>query len=327
MGRLAQHADVGAGAEHALLAGGDHHGSHFRMLEAEALDRVVELDVHAQIVGVQLELVPRPEAAALVDVHRQRRHRPVEGELPVPVPRWLRPEIDDHPLACPCLILHEAGDARPRSQPSIAHSALAVLPPRFSQPCGVPPSRYALSPAAELVGLTIVVQGDLAFDHVEELHLTGAENDFVGLHALGAGAERRDHRPDLSLEEPRAQHVPLLRVPVERHDGVVGPASHVEPAVRRRLEQGPDGDAEGPRHLPQRVERRGEAPGLDLRQHARGEPRLLGKLPLPELALRAQRLDPLAEATHGPPLRRASLPAGAARARRTPASSSSGRDG
>ena len=44
------------------------------MLEAQPLDRVGELDVDAEIVGVELELVPRAERRMLVDRHRQRRN-------------------------------------------------------------------------------------------------------------------------------------------------------------------------------------------------------------------------------------------------------------
>ena len=41
------------------------------MLEADAVDRVVQLDVHAQVVGVQLELVARAQAGVLVYVTGQ----------------------------------------------------------------------------------------------------------------------------------------------------------------------------------------------------------------------------------------------------------------
>ena len=54
-----------------------HDRAHLGMLEAQPLHRVVELDVHAEVVGVQLQLVARHQAALLVDVHRQGRDRPV----------------------------------------------------------------------------------------------------------------------------------------------------------------------------------------------------------------------------------------------------------
>jgi hypothetical protein len=42
------------------------------VLEADAVDGVVELDVHAQVVAVELELVAGAQAAVLVEVGRQR---------------------------------------------------------------------------------------------------------------------------------------------------------------------------------------------------------------------------------------------------------------
>ena len=62
----------------------DDDGVDLGMLEADALQRVGELDVDAEIVGVEFELVVvRPQAGVFLDVHRQRRDRAVEGELPV----------------------------------------------------------------------------------------------------------------------------------------------------------------------------------------------------------------------------------------------------
>jgi hypothetical protein len=42
------------------------------VLEADAVDGVVQLDVHAQVVAVELELVAGAQAAVLVEVGRQR---------------------------------------------------------------------------------------------------------------------------------------------------------------------------------------------------------------------------------------------------------------
>ena len=55
------------------------------MLEAQAVQRVVQLDVDAEVVAVELELVARGDALVLGDVERERRDRAVEGELPVVV--------------------------------------------------------------------------------------------------------------------------------------------------------------------------------------------------------------------------------------------------
>src|SRR5208337_4891692 len=52
----AEHEDVGPRAEHPVARAGDDHCAHLRMLEADAVDRVVELDVDAEIVAVELEL-------------------------------------------------------------------------------------------------------------------------------------------------------------------------------------------------------------------------------------------------------------------------------
>ena len=81
----AQHVDVGAGAEHALAGAGEHDARDFGMLEANALQDVVQLNVNAQVVGVELELVAGLQAAVFVDIHGQRRHAAVNGEPPMAI--------------------------------------------------------------------------------------------------------------------------------------------------------------------------------------------------------------------------------------------------
>src|SRR5437762_7949785 len=83
--RGAEHVDVGARAEHAALAAGEQHALHLGMLEADAVQRVMQLDVHAQVVAVELELVAGHQALVLRYVEHQRGDRPVEGKLPVVV--------------------------------------------------------------------------------------------------------------------------------------------------------------------------------------------------------------------------------------------------
>ena len=61
----------------------DDDGAHLGVLEAHALDGVGELDVDAEVVGVQLQLVVGGQAGVLAHVHRQRRDGAVEGQLPV----------------------------------------------------------------------------------------------------------------------------------------------------------------------------------------------------------------------------------------------------
>ena len=53
------------------------------VLEPDALHGVGELDVDAEVVGIQLQPVVLPQAALLRDVHRQRRNRAVERQSPV----------------------------------------------------------------------------------------------------------------------------------------------------------------------------------------------------------------------------------------------------
>ena len=100
VGRARQHADVGAGAEHAVLARAHHHHLHLGMFEAQPLHRVGKLDVDAEIVGIELELIALEQAGILVDVHGQRRDVAVDGELPVPVARRIGLEIDECCAAC-----------------------------------------------------------------------------------------------------------------------------------------------------------------------------------------------------------------------------------
>ena len=62
MARAGQHADIGAGAEHARLRRAHYQRAHLRMFEAQPLDRVGELDIDAEIVGIELEFVPSNSA-------------------------------------------------------------------------------------------------------------------------------------------------------------------------------------------------------------------------------------------------------------------------
>jgi hypothetical protein len=88
--RAGQHIDVGAGAEDAILGATDDDGAHLGVLEAEPLDGIGELDVDAEVVGVELEHVPRPQRPILLHVEDERRHRALDGELPVPWQlRWV----------------------------------------------------------------------------------------------------------------------------------------------------------------------------------------------------------------------------------------------
>ena len=54
MGRAAEHANIGAGAKHIVLAGSQNHDLHFRVLKAHPLNDIGQLDINPQIVGIQL---------------------------------------------------------------------------------------------------------------------------------------------------------------------------------------------------------------------------------------------------------------------------------
>ena len=94
VGGARQHADIGAGAEHARLARAQQYDLHLRVLEAQPLDRVGQLDVDAEVVGIELELVAFEQRALLVDVHQQGGDLAVDLELPVAILRRLGLEID-----------------------------------------------------------------------------------------------------------------------------------------------------------------------------------------------------------------------------------------
>ena len=70
------------------------------MLEAQPLHGVRELDVDAEIIGIQLELIALEQAGILVDVHGQGRDIALDGELPVPVARRIGLKIDVFCAAC-----------------------------------------------------------------------------------------------------------------------------------------------------------------------------------------------------------------------------------
>ena len=92
--RAGQHADIGAGAEHPRLPRAQHHDAHLRIFETQPVDGVGELDVDAEIVGIEFQLVAFEQPGLFVDVHGERRDIAVDRELPVPIARRLGLEID-----------------------------------------------------------------------------------------------------------------------------------------------------------------------------------------------------------------------------------------
>jgi hypothetical protein len=93
MRRLAEHADIGAGAKDIVLARLDDDAADLRMLEAQPLDGIVQFNVDAEVVGIELEFVVA-EPAGLVDVHDQIGDVTVELDAPVPVARGVGLVVD-----------------------------------------------------------------------------------------------------------------------------------------------------------------------------------------------------------------------------------------
>ncbi len=95
VGRSGEHADIGAGAEHAVLAGAQQHHLHIGMLEAQPLYGIRQFDVDAEVIGIQLEQIALEQAAVLVHIHGQGGDIARHVEFPVPVLRRLGLEIDE----------------------------------------------------------------------------------------------------------------------------------------------------------------------------------------------------------------------------------------
>ena len=83
----AQEANIGTGTEDLVVGTCEHHAANLGVLKAQAVDRIVQLDVDREIVGVQLEVVhPLPHWVVFLDVHRQRCNSAFGLEIPVDVP-------------------------------------------------------------------------------------------------------------------------------------------------------------------------------------------------------------------------------------------------
>ena len=92
--RLTQHVNVCARAEHALLAARQNHDPHLGMLEADSVERVIKLDIHPEIVRVELEAVTRGRSGFLRDIQGQCGDRAGAGEAPVTISFGLDVEAD-----------------------------------------------------------------------------------------------------------------------------------------------------------------------------------------------------------------------------------------
>src|SRR6185312_7990670 len=97
--RSAEHVDIGAGAEDARLKAGDDDGLHLGMLKAQSLNRVCELDIHAQIIGIELEFVAFGHRLIFRDIHGKGSHLAVDIEFPMAVPLRCRLKINHQNLS------------------------------------------------------------------------------------------------------------------------------------------------------------------------------------------------------------------------------------
>ena len=75
------------------------------MLEAQTLHRVVQFDVHTQIVGIELEFVAGRNAAVFLNIERQGGNFPLNAPRPVAVFIGLRFVIHCKGLAHVCVFL------------------------------------------------------------------------------------------------------------------------------------------------------------------------------------------------------------------------------
>ena len=89
----AQHENIRARAEHPVLQAGQHYRANFGMLEADAVDGVMQFDVHPQVITVELELVAWAQPRVFVKISAQGGHRAIEAEFPMPVLGGLSPVV------------------------------------------------------------------------------------------------------------------------------------------------------------------------------------------------------------------------------------------
>ena len=59
------------------------------MFKPHSLDDIGKLDVDAEIIGVELQLVAFEQAARLVDIHHHPGHVAIIGHAPVLIARWI----------------------------------------------------------------------------------------------------------------------------------------------------------------------------------------------------------------------------------------------
>ncbi len=85
VGGTRQHADIGAGAEHAILARPQQHRLDRRIFEPQALECIEQFDIDAEIVGIELELVTFKQAAIFIYIHGQAGDIAIDIQLPMAI--------------------------------------------------------------------------------------------------------------------------------------------------------------------------------------------------------------------------------------------------
>ena len=87
-----------ARAKDAVLAAGDDDAAHVGVLKADAVERVMQLNVHPQVVAVELELVARTNPTVLRNVEGQLCNGAPDRQGPVAVLRGVS-------AVCQCIFL------------------------------------------------------------------------------------------------------------------------------------------------------------------------------------------------------------------------------
>src|SRR5579862_1455601 len=93
--RKPQHVNVGARTKNPRLVAGDDDARHFRMFESNPLKRIMQLDVYAEIVRVQFELVTRTYPSVLLNTHHKSSDSTLDGQFPVAIVGGRSLEIDE----------------------------------------------------------------------------------------------------------------------------------------------------------------------------------------------------------------------------------------
>jgi hypothetical protein len=95
MSRAREHINVRARRENAVFAADQHNSSDFGVFEPEPLDRIGKLDVDAQVVAVQFELVAGMKPGILTHVKGESRDSSIYRQVPVTVIRGSSFEAND----------------------------------------------------------------------------------------------------------------------------------------------------------------------------------------------------------------------------------------